>query len=174
MTPCLKDARTGEYVQTEVIRIKRNSFLEKYNKNNGWYVNWAVLVDDSEVYALVLKGTLDIQGLVAITPNYEYKSVFIDWMCVAPENNKLINKDKDYIGIGGHLFAIAAQKSVEYGFEGHMYGCAVNRKVLQHYVNELNAEMLTAYSHPYHFAISERNAKLIIEAYDYEWIDIEI
>lgn len=31
-TPCLKDARTGELVQTEVIRIKRKSFLKKYNK----------------------------------------------------------------------------------------------------------------------------------------------
>lgn len=27
-TPCLKDARTGELVQTEVIRIKRKSFLK--------------------------------------------------------------------------------------------------------------------------------------------------
>ena len=30
-TPCLKDARTGELVQTEVIQIKRKSFLKKYN-----------------------------------------------------------------------------------------------------------------------------------------------
>lgn len=36
-TPCLKDARTGELVQTEVIRIRRKSFLKKYNKRNGWY-----------------------------------------------------------------------------------------------------------------------------------------
>lgn len=34
-TPCLKDARTGELVQTEVIRIRRKSFLKKYNKKNG-------------------------------------------------------------------------------------------------------------------------------------------
>lgn len=31
-TPCLKDARTGELVQTEVIRIRRKTFLKKYNK----------------------------------------------------------------------------------------------------------------------------------------------
>lgn len=29
-TPCLKDARTGELAQTEVIQIKRKSFLKKY------------------------------------------------------------------------------------------------------------------------------------------------
>ena len=28
LTPCLQDARTGEVVQTEVIRIKRKSFLK--------------------------------------------------------------------------------------------------------------------------------------------------
>ena len=27
-TPCLKDVKTGELVQTEVIRIKRKSFLK--------------------------------------------------------------------------------------------------------------------------------------------------
>lgn len=34
-TPCLKNTNTGELVQTEVIRIRRKSFLRKYNKKNG-------------------------------------------------------------------------------------------------------------------------------------------
>lgn len=34
-TPFLKDGETGELVDTEVIRIKRPSFLRKYNKRNG-------------------------------------------------------------------------------------------------------------------------------------------
>ena len=29
MTPCLKDAKTGEIIPTEVIRIVRKSFLSK-------------------------------------------------------------------------------------------------------------------------------------------------
>ena len=61
MTPCLKDSKTGEIVQTEVIRIKRKSFLKKYNKKNGWYTNWEKLTEESEIYALVLEGTVDIQ-----------------------------------------------------------------------------------------------------------------
>lgn len=65
-TPCLKDSRTGEFVQTEVIRIKRKSFLKKYNKKNGWYTNWETLVDENEIYALVVEGSVDIQGLVAV------------------------------------------------------------------------------------------------------------
>lgn len=35
--PCLKDNRTGEIVETEVIRIRRKSFLSKYNKKK-WLV----------------------------------------------------------------------------------------------------------------------------------------
>ena len=69
LTPCLKDAYTGELVQTEVIRIRRKSFLKKYNKKNGWYTNWEKLTDENEIYALVVEGTVDIQGLIAITRN---------------------------------------------------------------------------------------------------------
>jgi hypothetical protein len=35
LTPCLKDNNTGELIDTEVIRIRRTSFLQKYNKKNG-------------------------------------------------------------------------------------------------------------------------------------------
>lgn len=31
---------TGEVVNTEVIRIRRKSFLGKFNRKSGWYVNW--------------------------------------------------------------------------------------------------------------------------------------
>lgn len=34
-TPCLKDNKTGELVQTEVLRVGRKSFLQKYNEKNG-------------------------------------------------------------------------------------------------------------------------------------------
>ena len=60
-TPCLKDVLTGEIVQTEVIRITRKTFLKKYNENNGWYVNWADLLDENEVYALADKVIADSQ-----------------------------------------------------------------------------------------------------------------
>ena len=32
LTPCLKDNETGDFVQTEVVRIRRKSFLEKLKK----------------------------------------------------------------------------------------------------------------------------------------------
>ena len=67
MTPCLKDGLTGERIQTEVLRVKRKSFLQKFNKKNGWYANWSELLKDgAEIYALVIAGTVDIQGLIAL------------------------------------------------------------------------------------------------------------
>ncbi len=172
-TPCLKDARTGELVQTEVIQIKRKSFLKKYNARNGWYTNWAELANENEIYALVVEGSVDIQGLVAITPNYDMKALYISWMCTSPDNNKLLNDNIKYLGVGGHLFAIAAKKSVDNGFDGYLYGFAANQELLKHYVTVFNAEAI-GILHPYQFAIDETNALEIMEVYDYEWTDEKI
>ena len=172
-TPCLKDASTGELVQTEVIRIKRKSFLKKYNKRNGWYTDWEKLADENEIYALVVEGTVDIQGLIAVAPQKDMQAVYISWMCTAPQNNKLITDDVKYYGVGGHLFAVAAKKSVDFGYDGYMYGFAANEDLLKHYVAKLNAEVI-AMLHPYQFAVDEESAKQIMEVYDYVWTDEEI
>ena len=63
LLPCLKKVETGEIFDTEVVRIKRKSFLSKFNRKTGWYINWSKFDDGIEVYALVLKGTMEIQGL---------------------------------------------------------------------------------------------------------------
>ena len=172
-TPCLKDASTGELVQTEVIRIKRKSFLKKYSKRNGWYTNWDKLLDENEVYALVIEGTVDIQGLIAIAPEKNMQAAYISWMCTNPQNNKLLTEDVKYYGVGGHLFAIAAKKSIDYGFDGYMTGFAANEDLLNHYVEKLNAEVI-AMLHPYQFAVDEINARKIMEVYEYVWTDEEI
>lgn len=172
-TPCLKDARTGELVQTEVIRIKRKSFLKKYNKKNGWYTNWESLADENEIYALVVEGSVDIQGLVAVTRNDDMQALYISWMCASPDNNKQITNDVKYLGVGGHLFAIAAQKSVSFGYDGYMYGFAADKELLEHYVRTFHGEVI-AILHPYQFAIGEQASREIMEVYDYEWTDEEI
>ena len=94
-------------------------------------------------------------------------------MCINPENNKLIADEIKYYGVGGHLLAIAAQKSIEYGFDGFMYGFAADKELLEHYVNVFNGEHIGVL-HPYQFAIDEKNAAKIMEVYDYEWTDEEI
>ena len=94
-------------------------------------------------------------------------------IAIIPQNNKIISENVRYLGVGGHLFAIAAKKSLEYGYDGYMYGFAANEKLLKHYVDKLNAEEI-GILHPYQFAIDEENAKQIMEVYDYVWTDEEI
>ena len=173
IVPCLKDNRTGEIVETEVVRIRRKSFLSKYNKKNGWYVNWADLLKENQIYGLVLKGTVDIQGLVAVQPIKDYQAVYITWMCTAPDNNPMFVEEKKYLGVGGHLFAIAGDLSMKEGFGGAITGNAADSKLVEHYCETFGAEHL-GLLHPYQFFVDEENAKKIKEVYEYEWTDEEL
>lgn len=101
------------------------------------------------------------------------QAIYITWMCTSPDNNKLLNNEIKYLGVGRHLFAIAAKKFVDNGFDGYIYGFAANEELLKHYVDIFNGEAI-GILHPYHFAIDEVNALEIIEVYDYEWTDEEI
>lgn len=170
LTPCLIENETGDIVETEVIRIKRKSFLSKYNKDTGWYVNWSELLKENEIYAIVVKGTVSIQGLVAIRPDDTMRASFISWMVAAPCNNSQKCKSKKYNGVGGHLFAIAAQRSEEYGYGCAVCGFAANKELMSHYCKTFKAEAICML-HPYQIFISEEAGKSIQEVYDYEWTD---
>lgn len=173
ITPCLKLAKTGEMVDTEVVRIKRKSFLQNYNSRNGWYTNWAKLAGEYEIFALVIKGTMDIQGLVAMKDNKDAGCAYVDWICANPESNPLLNDEKKYIGIGGHLFAIASDRSNQYGYGGEFYGFAANEKLLHHYIETFGVTYI-GMLHDYHFILEDVQAKKILEEYTYEWTDEEI
>ena len=140
---------------------------------HGWYTNWESLADENEIYALVVEGSVDIQGLIAVARNDDMQALYISWMCASPDNNKQIVNDVKYLGVGGHLFAIAAQRSVSYGYDGYMYGFVADKELLEHYVKTFHGEII-AILHPYQFAIDEQVAKEIMEVYDYEWTDEEI
>ena len=115
LTPCLKSVETGDFYETEVKRLKRKS-LSCFNKRTGWYVNWSKFPSDVEVYALVLKGTNDIQGLIAISYDDCAKAVYVHWGCTAPHNNIWQYGSQKYSGVGGHLFAIAGELSEKHGY----------------------------------------------------------
>jgi len=176
ITSCLKDVLTGDIVETEVIRIRRKSFLSKFNSKTGWYVNWSKFPPEVEIYALVLKGSVDIQGMVAIEPRQDSGAVHIHWACTSPQNNIWEYGRKKYSGVGGHLFAIAGKKSIEYGFDGFVFAEAMDEKILSHYQEKFQAEKFPfgVPPHPYRFIINQANMKKIIEEYSYEDTDEEI
>jgi len=171
LTPCLKNIETGEFYETEVVRLKRKTFLSKFNKKTGWYINWSKFPAEVEIYALVLKGTMDIQGLIAISYDAEAKAAYVHWGCTAPHNNIWQYGSQKFSGVGGHLFAIAGELSEKKGYEGFVYGEAMDEELYNYYVKEFKALPLPPRNNPFCFMLSDDAIKKIREVYDYEWTD---
>lgn len=95
-------------------------------------------------------------------------AVYLHWACTAPQNNKHDFGKQKYTGVGGHLFAIAADKSIQWGYAGAMHGFAANKELLEHYIKTFNAEFL-GMLHDYQFFVNEIEAKKLLEVYNYEW-----
>ena len=99
--------------------------------------------------------------------------MYIAWMCTAPQNNPQINDSLKYAGVGGHLFAIAGSESNKAGFGGAIYGYAANQKVLEHYMEKMNATHV-GILHPYQFCVFEDEMQVIINTYTYAYSGEEI
>ena len=112
--------------------------------------------------------------MVAIEPDDEAKALHLVWACTAPQNNKKkppIGEQK-YIGVGGHLFAIAAEMSERYGYEGFLYGEAMDEKLMWYYIEKFGAIRVPR-EHPFSISFSGKVTKRIREVYDYVWTDEE-
>lgn len=171
LVPCLKEVATGDIYNTEVICIRRKSILEKYNKNTGWYVNWSRFPSETEVYALVLKGTYDVQGMIAVRYDDEARAVHVVWGCTAPHNNIWQYGKQKFSGVGGHLLALASELSVKHGYDGFLFGEAMDEELYNYYCDEFGALYLPPLNHPYRFMLSDVATAHIREVYSYEWTD---
>ena len=69
-----------------------------------------------------------------------------------------------YNGVGGHLFAIAVQKSVDCGYGGYVFMDAKNAELVDHYKKTLGALFLGR-PHPYRMIIDEENAMKLLSIY---------
>lgn len=165
LVPCLKDSVTGEILPTEVREMKRSQ-LKGFTEKSGWNDDWANRPPNELIFGVFLKNDAQPQGLVSI--RNDRGGVYIASASSAPWNNKLETNGKPkYIGVGGHLFAIAAEQSVKNGYGGTIYGYAVNREVLQHYVEHFGAVHFPLV-HEYQFIIDPEPAQRLIDTYNYE------
>ncbi len=169
IVPCLKEMETGAIYETEVIQIKRKYILKKYNSRTGWYVNWSKFSKDTEIYALVLKGTYAIQGMIAIQYDDIAKAVHVAWGCAAPHNDIWKRGRKIFSGVGGHLLAIASDLSVKHGYDGFIYGEAMDKKLYEYYCKEYKALPVPANNNPYGFMLSDKATSDLREVYTYAW-----
>lgn len=170
LVPCLKEVSTGDIYETEIIKLKRKSILQKFNKKTGWYVDWSQFEDSVEIYALVLKGTFDIQGLIALENIPGDGAIHIKWACTSPANNVWQNGTQKFKGVGGHLFAIAGNISMIAGYNGVVYAEAMDQELLDYYIHTFHAEPFPYGfpKHPYRFIMNELAMHEIMEVYTYD------
>ena len=172
IVPCLKDTESGELKDTVVFKIESRSYLKKFRKRNGWHINWSEVPADVEIYALALHDTNEIQGLVGVKNDRDAQAAYIHWACTAPHNNKREFGSQKYSGVGGHLFAIAVDRSVQWGYDGVVFGFAANQELVEHYVNVFGAFHL-GILHEFQIVLDSEAAKKLLEVYSYEWYGSE-
>jgi hypothetical protein len=158
---CLED-QAGHILPTESVRLTAID-LKGFNQRTGWYINWQTEAIKMEVYGLRLQGDTQIQGLISLVDDPENSSVKLGWVAAAPWNQGK-RGSKRYLGVGGHMFAIAAQRSVDLGYNGFMWGIAKNPHLLEHYVKLIGARGL---GNSYRIEIDERAARVLLEKYNW-------
>ena len=66
------------------------------------------------------------------------------------------------------MFAIAVDKSMQWGYDGAVFGFAANKKLVEHYV-----EVFGAYNigilHEFQIVIEGEASRKLMEVYSYEW-----
>lgn len=156
-TPCLVETSSGEIVDTEYSLADETDL-----KTDGWNFNWSDKdLKNSEIYKLTLKGDDTVQGLIALNDFKKDNAVYIRLVESAPNN---IGKNKMFEGVGGHLFAIAIQKSVQRGYGGFVFMDAKNIELVNYYRQTLKATHIGGV-HPYRMFIDEDNAIEILQTY---------
>lgn len=74
----------------------------------------------------------------------------------------------DMLTVIRQIFAIIADKSIQWGYEGALHGFAANQELLEHYIEVFHAEYL-GMLHQYQFFVDEVQARKLLEVYHYEW-----
>jgi len=157
-TPCLIEASTNKVVDTIYSIAKRNELVTLKN----WLFDWlSPELRQSTIYKLTTPHDNTIQGLVAIVDYRTDRATFVELAESAPHNKGC---QKQYIGVGGHLFAIAAQISVERGYGGFLFLDAKNMELVEHYRSTLGAVLLGR-PYAYRMIIDEEAAHNLLSKY---------
>ncbi len=134
-TPCLRDMKTGRLVDTQYGKTNISSKKAKALKSKGWLFDWS-RYNDHRLIQLNLKGSKEIQGLVTFQDREGF--TFVDLVESAPNNR---GTNKRYAGVGGHLFAIAAEESFKSGNDGYV-SFTPKTNLVEYYAKSLGAQMM--------------------------------
>jgi hypothetical protein len=131
--------RSGETYPVSFLRLQPRDVGIMF-KRDGWSggFNWGSYFQypNVELYKMVIAGTDDIQGVIAMECMEGYIEVHL--VESAPHNR---GADKEFDYVGPHLFAFACRRSVEIGFEGFV-AMTAKTKLIEYYQKEFGAEII--------------------------------
>ena len=141
LTDCLIERSSGKQLDTEFRLVPKTITKEIAEKlqSEGWNFDWSIPHKDGcEIYALTLKDSTEIEGLIALKHFRSQFFTYVELVETAPHN---YGHDGKYIGVGAHLFAIACKLSWDVGNEGYVQFVAKSALV-EHYQKTLNAKCI--------------------------------
>jgi len=153
LTDCLVERATGKVIDTEYIErttaIKKREYL-------GWKFDWRTTQENGyTIYELFVENDNTVQGRISLKIDGGVADV--DIVESAPHN---YGHNGKYIGVGGHMFAIACQISVEAGCDG-VVAFTSKSDLVEHYKRELNAVEIM----PRRMVIFEDAAQILLDKY---------
>ena len=153
LTDCLVERETGIVVDTEyaecITEIRKKDF-------SGWKFDWSKTQKNGYmIYELFVEDDDIVQGRISFKIDGGVADV--DIVESAPHN---YGHNGKYIGVGGHLFAIACQCSLEAGCEG-VVAFTSKSNLVEHYKKELNAVEVM----PRRLVIFEDAAEILLDKY---------
>lgn len=143
LTDCLVVRETGEEVKTHY-EIRNNKVTKSdviRMHKEGWQQNfdWKKVQDEGyEIAELYVEGDPRIQGLIGFKHIMQDLYTFVPLAESAPWN---IGSAGKYMGVGGHLFAIACKESWDCGNEGYVV-FESKTDLVDHYMEKLHAQVL--------------------------------
>ncbi len=153
LTDCLVERTTGKNIDTEYIERTEDITKKEYY---GWKFDWRTTQENGyTVYELFVENDNTVQGRISL--KIEGGVADIDIVESAPHN---YGHNGKYIGVGGHMFAIACQISLEAGCDG-VVAFTSKSDLVEHYKRELNAVEIM----PRRMVIFEDAAQTLLDKY---------
>ena len=157
ITSCLRERATGRDIETEFSQASAADVA--HLRKDGWKFDWRrELASGRYVFKLILENDTAIQGLVSMERDCENLFVFVHLAESAPDN---VGDEGKMKGVGAHLFAIAAQLSMESGFDGFV-SFESKTALIEHYREALGAVRIGSSARMY---LNTESAERLIEKY---------
>jgi hypothetical protein len=132
------EALTGIIYATATFSVDE-IYIAGIHKKDGWKFNWKKECTNPrrQIYRLTLREeTSIVLGLISLEIKDDH--VHVHLVESSPQN---IGKGKQYLGIGGNLFAFACKISYDNGFDGNISFLS-KTNLIEHYSITLGADHL--------------------------------